>query len=607
MFSHLFRRLRQAPSGKRPLRRPFLEALEDRALPATVYGLTPGNILIRFDSATPGTIQAAVNVTGLGLNETLRGIDFRPRTGQLIGSTVTTGSANNSVVRTYRINPLTGAATLIGATAAALAGAGDVPTGFDFNPTVDRIRYVNTNDENARLNPNNGALAGNDTDLNPAAEVDIIAEAYDRNFDRPNAAGVPTTLYGINRANSNLVLQGGLNGGGPGGPNAGTITNVGPLGVELTAGSEAGFDIADSTANGGLGTALAALTVADATGLYTINLTTGAATLVGNIGSGQTQMFGLAVVPDGQVIVGAGPGAGPQVRSLDPATGAQRLSFEAFANFNGGVRVATGDINRDGIPDIVAAAVTANGHLRVFDGTTGAMLPGAIGNFLAFPNFNGTVNVAVGDVNGDTFGDVIVVANGAQGHVKAFSGADGSLIANFLAFQGFFGDVTVSAGDFDNAGTDQIVAAAASNGHVKVLNANGTIFTGAAGNFVGSFLSFQNFAGGVNVAAGDVNGDGLADIIVGTGAGTAGHVKAFNLNGSVNQLTNFLAFESAFTGGASVGVGDFNRDGLYDIAATPGPGRQSVVRFFNLTAVELGVFDAFPGSTAGATVGGIRF
>ena len=67
---------------------------------------------------------------------------------------------------------------------AALAGAADVPTGLDINPRAsDRIRYVNTNDENARLNQDSGALAGNDTDLTHAITTTIIGAAYDVNLD----------------------------------------------------------------------------------------------------------------------------------------------------------------------------------------------------------------------------------------------------------------------------------------------------------------------------------------------------------------------------------------------------------------------------------------
>ena len=91
-----------------------------------------------------------------------------------------------------------------------------MPTGLDFNPAVDRIRYVNTNDENARLNPNNGALAGNDTDVNAGRDDDIIASAYDQNVANPVNPAVPpippTTLYNIDRAGGagNLTIQGGV-------------------------------------------------------------------------------------------------------------------------------------------------------------------------------------------------------------------------------------------------------------------------------------------------------------------------------------------------------------------------------------------------------------
>src|SRR5688572_12930983 len=108
--------------------RPSVELLGARIAPATALAVTPGNGVLVFDTDTPGTIDATMPVTGLGANETLRGIDFRPTTSELIGVTVTTGSAANSFLKTYRIDPDTGAAVLVGATAAALAGAGDVPT-----------------------------------------------------------------------------------------------------------------------------------------------------------------------------------------------------------------------------------------------------------------------------------------------------------------------------------------------------------------------------------------------------------------------------------------------------------------------------------------------
>lgn len=247
--------------------------------------LTPGNSLLLFDTDSPATTTARP-VTGLGANQTLSGIDQRPASLELYGSAVTTGSAANSVIHTYTIDPATGVATLVGTTAAALAGAADISSGYDFNPVADRIRYVNTNNENARLNPTNGALAGNDTDLTPAATTDVIAQAYDRNVKD----GELTTLFAIDRTDSMLSRQGGVD--GTQSPNGGVVTDVGALGFTLGPLADGGFDISRS------GTAYAALTnLADGrTRLYTIDLTTGAATVRGFVADGLQEVASLTIL-----------------------------------------------------------------------------------------------------------------------------------------------------------------------------------------------------------------------------------------------------------------------------------------------------------------------
>jgi hypothetical protein len=272
---------------------PTIEPLETRIAPATILALDNNGSLLRFDSESSGTVET-IPITGLTAGQTLRGIDFRPATGELYGIAATTGSVANSIAFTYVIDPITGVATFVGQTAAAIAGFADVPTGFDFNPMVDRIRVVNTNDENFRINPVSGALAANDPDLTPAATSDIIAEAHDRNF----TGGTASTLFGINRADSSLVRQGGID--GIPGPNGGAITGIGPLGFTLNGSNDGGFDIASDT-----GVAFAALTNnADSlTRLYTIDLTTGAATAVGLISNGATPIRSLAVELPGVTIV----------------------------------------------------------------------------------------------------------------------------------------------------------------------------------------------------------------------------------------------------------------------------------------------------------------
>src|SRR5205823_1717344 len=116
------------------------------------------------------------------------------------------------------------------------------------------------------------------------------------------------------------------------------------------------------------------------------------------------------------------------------------------------------------------------------------------------------------------------------------------------------------------------------------------------------------FAGGVFVAAGDVTGDGVPDIITGAGAGAGGpHVKAFSgVNGAM--VASFFAYEAEFTGGVRVGVADFNSDGRYEIRTTPGAGRPAEVRTFDgVTQQQLDSFVTYSGFNGGAYVSGVRY
>ena len=183
------------------------------------YALTNNNELVNYASGNPLTELSAVNITGLlSSTEKLLAIDFRPATGQLYGVT------NQS--RLYVINQITGVATAVSVTPFSPAINGQV--GFDFNPTVDRIRVVSSTDQNFRLNPETGAVAGIDKDINPAGAT-VTAAAYTNSF-----AGTATTiLYDIDVERDVLVKQ------IP--PNEGTLVTVGPLGLQAV--GEAGFDI----------------------------------------------------------------------------------------------------------------------------------------------------------------------------------------------------------------------------------------------------------------------------------------------------------------------------------------------------------------------------
>jgi Domain of unknown function (DUF4394) len=226
-----------------------------------------GNELVRFHSATPGTILSTATISGLQLGEQLVGIDMRPADGQLYGI--------GSTSRLYLLNAITGAATQIGPVfPTALSGT---RFGVDFNPAVDRIRLVSDAEQNIRINPNNASIAGVDTNLNPVGTT--VAVAYTNNVDGTGS----TLLYDIDATSDTLLRQGNPS------PNDGILTPVGALGVNTS--TDVAFDVSPLD-----NTAFAALNVVGVSGLYTINLTTGAATLIGTIGTG-TVINGLTAMP----------------------------------------------------------------------------------------------------------------------------------------------------------------------------------------------------------------------------------------------------------------------------------------------------------------------
>jgi hypothetical protein len=248
--------------------------------------------------------------------------------------------------------------------------------------------------------------------------------------------------------------------------------------------------------------------------------------------------------------------------------------------FRGGVRVAMGDINFDGVPDLVTAPGPGGGpDIRVFDGVTHAI----INEFLAYDHaFTGGVFVALGDINGDNFLDIVTGAGAGGGpHVKAFFGTNGVQISSFFAYAAnFTGGVTVAAGDVTGDGIAEIITGAGPGGgpHVRVFN--------AAGGVVKEFLAYDaNFFGGIFVAAGDVDGDTKADIITSAGAGGGPHVKAFNGLTSAT-LASFLAYDPNFRGGVTVGSADLDGDGRAEILTGAGPGGGPHVKAWKLPAMS---------------------
>ncbi len=281
------------------------------------------------------------------------------------------------------------------------------------------------------------------------------------------------------------------------------------------------------------------------------------------------------------VAAGTGPGHSPTVKvTVDTGTGISTITFSAYQRtFQGGVRVAVGDVNGDGIADIITApGPGSTPHIKVFDGNRLGQRGSLLMSFNAFPGFiRGGVFVAVGDVNGDGNADIIVAPDqGAPSLVRVFDGSTGNLLRSFFAYSPTFtGGVRVAAGDINNDGHADIITGAGPGAgpHVKV-------FDGLSQTLLQSFFPYPSFTGGVFVAAGDVNGDLHADVVTGPGAGGGPHVKVFD--GVSNQeIKSFFAYDPAFTGGVRVAAGDVNGDGLADIITGAGPGAGPHVKVFS--------------------------
>jgi hypothetical protein len=248
--------------------------------PHTVVAVTEQMNLIQFNAGTPRRIDKTVPLSGLQVGETLLGIDYRVARGVLYGV--------SSLGRLVTIDTASGAITAVGAAPAmALQGS---RFGVDFNPAADRVRVVSDTGQNLRLHPDTGALAASDPALssaNPGAPAPVVtAAAYTYNKQNEKL----TTNYAIDAGRGWLVMQGSVEGQQPVvSPNTGRITDVGPLGTGAL--DDAAFDIADTD-----NTALVALRQAGRTRLYTVDLATGRAQLLGSVGDGKA-LRGIAIQP----------------------------------------------------------------------------------------------------------------------------------------------------------------------------------------------------------------------------------------------------------------------------------------------------------------------
>jgi predicted outer membrane repeat protein len=274
------------------------------------------------------------------------------------------------------------------------------------------------------------------------------------------------------------------------------------------------------------------------------------------------------------IVTGPNSGSSPAVQvfnALKTGTPTQ-VSYSPItvSGFSNGARVALGDVNHDGIPDVIVGSGPGQpATVNVYNGATGALL----NTFTVLKNsggtaFTGGVFVAEGTFGGKP-GIVVGADSGGGPRVQVIDANNGTILYDFFAFTpSFTGGVRVGIADVNGDGQDDIICGA--GGQVG-SSPQVVVFDGTNPSHVLESLSpfGTNFTGGVYVAGGSLNSASIyGDIVAGEGS-FGSEVKVYDGN-TLHLLQDFNAFPSTFTGGVRVGT-------LQDINGDPGNGSEIIV------------------------------
>ncbi|MFH1598427.1 MAG: FG-GAP-like repeat-containing protein [Patescibacteria group bacterium] len=268
-----------------------------------------------------------------------------------------------------------------------------------------------------------------------------------------------------------------------------------------------------------------------------------------------------------EILTGTGIGLGPQVRIFDLEGGLKTTFFAYAEHLRSGVRVAVGDLNGDGYNEIITApGPGGRPHIRTFSGDGQALNAGF---FALDGQFQGGAFVACGDVNGDGQDEIIVTAGPGGGpHVTVHNG-DGDLLATFFAYDQhtFRYGIRPAVLDVDGDGHMEILTGPETGSpHIQTFQ----IRPGEIRQLNPGFYAYDpDYKGGVAVTGGDMDGDGADEIIAGVGDAASPLVRLFYSDGSGYLRKEFYAYPTTFLSGVNVASGDVDGDDIDEVITSP--------------------------------------
>ena len=254
--------------------------------------------------------------------------------------------------------------------------------------------------------------------------------------------------------------------------------------------------------------------------------------------------------------------------------------FYAFAQtLTTGFNLASGDLNGDGVEEIIVAPKTGGApHVRIFDNE---------GNLKFIPGFYAYgqslrcgVDITTGDLDGDGKEEIVTIpGEGCPAHVRIFN-----YLGQPVLHPGFFAYATnlrsgfrISSGDLNNDGKDEIVTVPEKflPAHVRIFDYQGNM------KFTPGFYAYNNYKTGADIAVGDLDSDGWAEIITIPGKGYPAHLRIFNYVGELSLYPGFFAYSTNIRTGFSLAVGDLDGDNRAEIITAPQKDAPAHVRIFD--------------------------